>query len=143
MIMTHQSHRVINQAISGSDPPKSLSTDNDPLFTSHRWQANLRLQDVTEIKSIPYTPISHPFIERVIGTIRREYLDQTLFWNSLDLARKLDDFKAYYNNHRTHEALSGQSPARYGQLVEQKLVEINNYRWKNHCRGLFQTPIPA
>ena len=98
---------------------------------------------MSEIKSVPYAPMSHPIVERVIGTIRREYLDNVPFWNSLDLARKLDDFKAYYNNHRTHEALSGQSPARYGQLVEQKLAVINNYRWKSHCRGLFQTPIPA
>ena len=59
MIMTHQSHRVINQAISGSDPPKSLSTDNDPLFTSHRWQANLRILKVSEIKSIPYASPVH------------------------------------------------------------------------------------
>ena len=109
--------RVFNQAISGSDPLKSLSTDNDPLFTSHRWQANLRIMDVTDIKSIPYTPISHPFIERLIGTIRREYLDQTPFWNSRDLARKLDDFKGCYNNHRTHAELSGQLPATFSRLA--------------------------
>ena len=86
---------MFNQAISGADPPDSLSTDNDPLFTSHRWQPNLRILDMNEIKSIPYAPMSHPFIERVIGTIRRESLDHTPFWNSLDLARKLDDFKDY------------------------------------------------
>ena len=64
--------RMFNQAISGSDPPDCLSTDNDPLFKSDRWQANLRILEVSEIKSIPYAPMSHPFIERVIGTIRRE-----------------------------------------------------------------------
>jgi hypothetical protein len=42
-------------------------------------------------------PRSHPFIERLIGTLRREYLDQTFFWNGLDLHRKLDRFAAYYN----------------------------------------------
>jgi len=41
----------------------------------------------------PYTPVSHPFVERLIGTIRREYLDQILFWNSLDLKRKLEEFR--------------------------------------------------
>jgi len=59
--------RMFNQAISGADPPNGLSTDNDPLFTSHRWQANLRILDVNEIKSIPYAPMSHPFIERVLA----------------------------------------------------------------------------
>jgi hypothetical protein len=41
--------------------------------------------------------LPHPFIERLIGTLRREYLDQTFFWNGLDLHRKLNRFAAYYN----------------------------------------------
>ena len=47
-----------------------------------------------EIKTVPYTPTSHPFIERLIGTIRREFLDHTRFWNAADLERKLADFQA-------------------------------------------------
>ena len=135
--------KMFNHAISGSDPPRYLSTDNDPLFRFHRWQANLRILDVTEIKSVLYVPISHPFIERVIGTIRREYLDHTPFWNSLDLERKLGEFKDYYNNYRTHAALAGQSPAKHSHHCLEPLADINNYTWRQHCRGLFQTPIPA
>lgn len=51
--------------------------------------------DIDEIKSVHYVPLSHPFIERLIGTIRREYLDHVLFWNQFDLQRKLEDFKVY------------------------------------------------
>ena len=40
---------------------------------------------MTEIKTVPYVPLSHPFVERLIGTIRWEYLDRTLFWTSADL----------------------------------------------------------
>jgi hypothetical protein len=72
--------------------PKYLSSDHDPLFTYHQWAANLRILDVNEIKSIPYMPCSHPFIERLIGTVRRDFLGQTLFWNAIDLERKLKDF---------------------------------------------------
>jgi hypothetical protein len=32
----------------------------------HQWQANLRILGVTEIKTVPYVPLSHPFIERLI-----------------------------------------------------------------------------
>jgi hypothetical protein len=49
--------------------PRCLSSDNDPLYRFHQWQANLRIREVTEIKSIPYVPLSHPFVERLIGTI--------------------------------------------------------------------------
>ena len=78
--------RMFNQAIAGMGLPKYLSTDNDPLYRFHRWQANLRILEVKEIKTVPYVPISHPFVERLIGTIRREYLDHVLFWNAIDLA---------------------------------------------------------
>jgi hypothetical protein len=32
---------------------KYLSSDNDPLYRFHQWQANLRVLELTEIKSIP------------------------------------------------------------------------------------------
>ena len=50
--------------------PKYLSSDHDPLYRFHQWQANLRILDVTEIKTVPYVPLSHPFVERLIGTVR-------------------------------------------------------------------------
>jgi len=51
--------RMFNRAIRGQlGMPKYLSSDNDPLYRFHRWQANLRVLEVTEIKSIPYLPLS-------------------------------------------------------------------------------------
>ena len=52
--------RMFNSAISTIATPKYLSSDNDPLFKYHRWQANLRILEIDEIKSIPYTPNAHP-----------------------------------------------------------------------------------
>ena len=63
--------RMFQQAIRGQSLPKYLSTDNDPWYRFHQWQANLRVLEVTEIKTVPSVPLSHPFIERLIGTIRR------------------------------------------------------------------------
>jgi putative transposase len=34
---------------------------------------------------VPYVPLSHPFVERLIGTILCECLDRTLFWTAADL----------------------------------------------------------
>ena len=62
------------------------------------------------------------------------------------LARELKVLRArkdYYNNHRTHAALSGLSPAEFGQQANRGYVNINDYGWQQHCRGLFHTPIPA
>ena len=54
--------RMFNQAIRGAAVPKYLSSDHDPLYRYHQWQANLRVLGVTEIKTVPYVPISHPFM---------------------------------------------------------------------------------
>jgi putative transposase len=53
--------RMFNKIISGKDLPKYISTDNDPIFLFHRWQANLRVLDVEEIKSVPRTPVSQDY----------------------------------------------------------------------------------
>ena len=135
--------RMFNQAIAGHAPPVRISTDHDPLFRFHRWLANLRILDVEEIKSVPYAPMSHPFIERLIGTIRREYLDHTFFWNSIDLHRKLDKFRAYYNNVRVHRSLNGATPAERAGFPSPPRANFTEYHWTRHCRGLFQTPVAA
>ena len=59
--------------------------------------ANLRILDVEPIKTVPYVPLSHPFVERLIGTIRRDCLDRTLFWTAADLEMKLLAFQRYYD----------------------------------------------
>jgi transposase InsO family protein len=76
--------------------PKAISSDHDPLFEFHRWKANLRILEIQESKTVPNGPLSHPFVERLIGTIRREFLDHVPFWTSTDLERKLEAFSDYY-----------------------------------------------
>jgi hypothetical protein len=53
---------------------------------------------LTEVNTVPHVPLSHPFVERLIGTVRRELLDHVPFWGAADLARKLAQFKDYYND---------------------------------------------
>ena len=132
--------RMFRQAIRGQSLPKYLSTDNDPLYRFHQWQANLRVLEVAEIKTVPYVPLSHPFIERLIGTLRRECLDRTIFWTTADLVAKLYEFQKYFNEHRTHAGITGRLPDFNGPTPP---ITLASYRWKKHCRGLYQTPIAA
>lgn len=134
---------MFNKIISKKTLPKYLSSDNDPIFKFHRWQANLRILEIEEIKSVPYLPISHPFVERLIGTVRREILDQTLFWNASDLQNKLTAFQRYYNEVRGHLGIDGISPGQKSDEKSSGVISLDNYRWKKHCRGLFKLPIAA
>jgi putative transposase len=62
--------RMFNQAIADQGLPARLSLDHDPLFAFRRWQANLRILEIEAIQTVPYAPVSHPFIQRLIGTLR-------------------------------------------------------------------------
>ena len=131
---------MFKQAIRGASLPKYLSSDHDPLYRFQQWEANLRILGVREIKTIPYVPWSHPLVERLIGTIRRECLDQLLFWTGTDLEIKLIAFRDYYNGHRTHAGLERKTPV---ETPESQGAELKRYGWQTHCRGLYQTPIAA
>ena len=60
--------RMFNHAIRGLSRPKRLSSDHDPLYRFHQWRANLRVLQVTEVKSVPYVPLSHPFVALLRGS---------------------------------------------------------------------------
>ncbi len=135
--------RMFNRILSRSEAPRYLSSDNDPLFLFQRWNANLRILDVTEVKTVPYVPLSHPFIERLIGTVRREYLDQVPFWGTRDLERKLMTFQNYYNSDRIHRGLNGIPPDIKVSNRILKIAHLDDYRWENVCRGLYQLPVAA
>ena len=91
---------------------------------------------------MPYAPVSHPFVERLIGTIRREFLDHVLFWSVLDLERKLGEFQHYFNNARVHASL-GAIPIEVARESTRTPAQLDDFRWRAHCCGLVELPIAA
>ena len=134
---------MFNPVISGQGLPTRLSTDPDPLFQFHRWQANLRILDVETVQTMSQVPWSHPFIEPLIATIRREYLDRLFFWTVDDLGRKLELFKNYYNRARVHQGLFGDAPGEKAGGPKPQAAGLANYRRQSHCLGAFELPIAA
>ena len=120
-----------------------MSSDNDPLFKFHRWKANLSILDIAEIKTVPDVPLSHSFVERLIGTVRREFLDQGPFWSARDLERKLHSFKKYYNQDSVHRGLEGAIPDARLPVENRNLARLDDYRWESSCRGLISNPHPT
>ncbi len=68
--------QMFNAAVHAQGVPRHLCTDHDPVFEAHCWAANLRILEIDEIKTVPHVPLSHPFVERLIGTMQREFLDR-------------------------------------------------------------------
>jgi hypothetical protein len=140
--------RMFKRAIRGMTTfPRYLSFNQDPLYRFHQWEANLRILGVTETKTIPYVPWSHPFIKRLIATIRRECLDRLLFWTAPDLETKLIAFQDYYK--KTSNSLgaggsdSDQKPGvQTGELEMSSLADALSWAIPNTDGGM-STNSPA
>ena len=70
-------------------------------------------------------------------------LDHALFWNASDQERKLKEFRQYYNAHRVHTLLGGNTPSEISGEVIIHRADLNKLRWKSHCRGPYNLPVAA
>lgn len=57
-----------------------------------------------------------------------------------DLENKLHDYQCYFNEHRCHSSRNGAPPA---DKMDSKIIDIKDYRWGKHSRGLFDLPAAA
>ena len=68
-------------------------------------------EGIKVVKTPVQTPVANCFIERWIGSLRRELLDRTVIWNEPQLRRLIVDYLEHYNEHRPHRSLGQQPPS--------------------------------
>jgi putative transposase len=86
-----------------------LIHDRDPLFTA-AFSEVFKAEELRIIKTLPKTPRMNAICERVIGTLRRELLDQTLILGKRHLALVLGEYLAHYNAARPHQSRCHRPP---------------------------------
>ena len=69
-----------------------------------------RDKGMEEVLTAPRSPWQNPFVERLVGSIRRECLDHVIVWNERSLRRTLHNYFAYYQRSRTHLSLGKDAP---------------------------------
>jgi putative transposase len=89
--------------------PTYLLRDRDRIFGAEFSQQVADL-GTEEVLGAPRSPWQRAFVERVIGTIRRECLDHVIVFNEASLYRHLTSFLAYYHESRTHLSLRKDTP---------------------------------
>lgn len=109
--------RQLLAAFSFEDGPRYLQRDRDGIY-GHEFQQLVRTLGTRELISSPRSPWQNPYVERVIGSIRRECLDHVIVLNERHLIRVLREYVAYYNERRCHQALEFDTPA--GRAVQHK-----------------------
>lgn len=99
----------IREAFPWDTAPKILIRDNDKKY-GDVFKRTVRAFGIRDRPISPHSPWQNGYVERVIGTIRRECLDHVIILNERHLRRVLSDYAAYYNANRTHLALEKDTP---------------------------------
>jgi transposase InsO family protein len=89
--------------------PRYLLRDRDCIFGG-AFRKHVNAMGIKEVLSAPRSPWQRAYVERVIGTIRRECLDHVIVFNEASLRRHVKSFMAYYHESRTHLSLAKDAP---------------------------------
>jgi putative transposase len=101
--------RQITEAFPWDTAPRYLLRDRDSSY-GQDFRKQVDAMGITEVVSAARSPWQNAYVERVIGSIRRECLDYILIFNERHLRRVLSSYADYYHRSRTHLSLDKDCP---------------------------------
>jgi transposase InsO family protein len=118
--------RQITEAFPWNEAPRYMIRDRDRIYGTVVTR-RLRAMGIRDKPIAPASPWQNGFAERLIGSIRREYLDHTIVLGEVHLRRILKCYARYYNKTRTHLALNKDAPLsrtvkRAGRVLCRKIL---------------------
>jgi transposase InsO family protein len=101
--------RQIAEAFPWDSAPRYLLRDRDSIYGGSFRQI-VREMGTQEVLTAPRSPWQSPYVERLIGSIRRECLDHVRVFNEASLRRTLKSYFQYYGRSRAHLSLAKDAP---------------------------------
>jgi len=105
----HWAAQQIVEAFPFEEVPRFLLRDRDGIYGKY-FRDRVKHMGIAEVLIAPRSPWQNPYVERVIGSIRRECLDHVIILNEDHLRRTLSEFLTYYHEARAHLSLDRNSP---------------------------------
>jgi len=143
-VTTNPSARWTAQQIVEAFPwdtaPKYLLRDRDSIYGAY-FRQRVKNMGIKEVITAARSPWQNPFVERLIGSIRRDCLDHVIVLNESHLSRILSSYFDYYHYDRTHYGLGKDNPverpAQARPSKGAKVIELprvgglhHRYEWK-------------
>ena len=107
----------IVQAFPWDTAPRYLLRDRDSIY-GDVFRERLKSMGVREVLISPQSPWQNPFVERLVGSLRRECLDHMIIFGENHLRRILREYINYYHHDRTHYSLDKDTP--FGRPTDPK-----------------------
>jgi len=99
----------IVEAFPEDSAPRFLIRDRDSIYGEF-FRQRIKNMGIEEVSTAPRSPWQSPYVERLIGSIRRECVDHVIVFNERHLKRILRLYIDYYHESRTHLSLQRNSP---------------------------------
>jgi putative transposase len=90
--------------------PRYLIRDRDGIYGKY-FQHRVQGMGIQQVRTAPRSPWQNPYVERLIGSFRRECLDHVIVINDKHLRRILKSYLGYYHDSRSHLSLDKDAPA--------------------------------
>jgi transposase InsO family protein len=105
----------LREATPFGSQPRYMFRDNDGIY-GHGVRTFLDSCGIEEVRTAYRSPWQNPFVERFVGTLRRELLDHVIVLSESHLNRLLTEYiKEYYHVARPHQGLGGDTPVASGK----------------------------
>jgi putative transposase len=101
--------RQVTEAFPWDTAPRYLLRDRDASYGAY-FRKRIEVMGIKDVVTAPRSPWQNPYVERVIGSIRRECLDHIVIFNERHLRRVLSSYVDYYQRTRTHLSLDKDCP---------------------------------
>jgi transposase InsO family protein len=99
----------IVEAFPWDTAPKHLLRDRDGIY-GEDFIRRIESLDIRQVLISARSPWQNPYVERIIGSIRRECVDHVIIFNEQHLRRVLEEYFTYYHSSRTHLGLDKDCP---------------------------------
>src|SRR6201997_3020582 len=101
--------RQITEAFPWNEAPRYMIRDRDRIYGAVVTR-RMRAMGIRDKPIAPASPWQNGFVERLIGSIRRECVDHIIVLGEAHLRRVLKSYARYYNGVRTHRSLDKDAP---------------------------------
>ena len=101
--------RQVTEAFPWDTAPRYLLRDRDASY-GQSFRNRVRAMGINEVITASRSPWQNPYVERIIGSIRRECLDHVVILDEAHLRRVLSAYFHYYHGTRTHLSLAKDCP---------------------------------
>jgi putative transposase len=128
--------RQVTEAFPWDTAPRYLLRDRDASY-GFLFRKRVEAMGITEVVTAPRSPWQNAYVERVIGSVRRECLDYIVIFNERHLRRVLSSYVDYYHRSRTHLSLNKDcpeprpiQPRKVGRIIEIPQVGNLHHRYR-------------